>query len=220
MELDDMKAAWQAFDARLQKQEALNLDSFRQRRLGALRASLRPLLIGQIVQLCVGVLLALLFAPYWVEHWNVPHRVAVGLSLHVYALMFVAFAVRDLVMIQRVDPTAPVLLIQQRIAELRAWRIRVAPVFGAVGCLIWVPLTMWLFDVVFGVDLYATKPAVVVAFLASGMVCLALFVALIRASRHPRRARLANHLADSAAGRSIARAQRLLDEVSAFARDS
>ena len=220
MELDDMKSAWLALDRRLQTQEALNLHAFREARLDKLRASLRPLIVGQVIQLVAGVLLALLFAPFWVEHKDTPHLLTIGLLLHGYALMFIVFAARDLTMIQRIDYAAPVLDIQRRLAELRAWRIRVAPVFGVVGCFIWIPLMLWLFHVAFGADLWAAHPQVVVAFIASGAACLVLLLALIRWSRNPRRAQLAKSLDDSAAGRSVGKAQRFLDEVAAFAREA
>ena len=68
MELDEMKNAWLALDRRLERQETLNLATFRESRLDRLRTSLRPLLIGRIVQIVAGALLALVFAPFWVAH--------------------------------------------------------------------------------------------------------------------------------------------------------
>jgi len=92
--------------------------------------------------------------------------------------------------------------------------------FGAVGCLIWVPFLLWVFETAFGVDLYALSPGIVYIFIASGVGCLGLMLLLIRWAKHPCRARLARYLENSAAGRSIAKAQRFLDEVSAFAREA
>jgi len=220
MELDEMKTAWLALDRRLERQEALQLRTFRENRLDRLHATLRPLLIGQVVQIIVGVLLTFVFAPFWVEHRDTPHLLLIGLSLHAYALMFIVFAARDLYMIQRVDYAAPVLQIQRRLAELRAWRVRVAPIFGAVGCLIWVPFLLWLFEVSFGVDVYALHPEVVYVFIACGLGCLGIMLLLIRWMRSPRRALLAKILDDSVAGRGIAKAQRFVDEVAAFAREA
>ena len=220
MELDEMKSAWLALDRRLERQEALQLRTFRENRLDRLHATLRPLLVGQVVQIIVGVLLTFVFAPFWVEHRDTPHLLLIGLSLHAYALMFIVFAARDLYMIQRVDYAAPVLQIQRRLTELRAWRVRIAPVFGAVGCLIWVPFLLWVFEVAFGVDVYAVNPLVVYVFIASGLGCFGLMVVLLRWLRNPRRERLAKALEDSAAGRSIAKAQRFVDEVAAFAREA
>jgi hypothetical protein len=220
VELDEMKNAWLLLDRRLERQEALNLHAFREGRLDRLRKSLQPLQAGQIVQLVIGGLMALLFAPFWVEHLDTPHLVAVGVSLHVYALMFIVLGARDLYLIRRIDYSAPVVDIQRRLAGLRAWRIRVAPIFGAVGCLIWVPFMLWLFEVLFGVDVYASNPGVVYVLIASGLGCLGLFLLFLHWARQPRRERIAKYLEDSAAGRSIARAQRFLDEVTAFAREA
>jgi hypothetical protein len=219
MELDEMKGAWLALDRRMERQETLNLHVFRENRLDRLRATLRPLWIGQIIQIIAGVLLALLFAPFWVEHRDTPHLLMTGLSLHAYALMFILFAARDLYMIQRVDYSVPVLEIQRRLTELRAWRVRVAPVLGAVGCLIWVPFLLWLFEVAFDVDVYALHPEVVYVFIASGLAFLGVMLLVIRWMRNPRRAPLAKILEDSVAGRGIAKAQRFVDEIATFARE-
>jgi hypothetical protein len=220
VELDEMKSAWLALDRRLERQEALHLNAFRDNRLDRLEAALRPLRVGQIVQIIVGVLLTFVFAPFWVEHRDTPHLLITGLALHAYALMFIVFAARDLYIIQRIDYAAPVLEIQRRLADLRAWRVRVAPVFGAVGCLVWVPFLLWLFEVAFGVDVYALHPQVVYVFIASGLACFGLMVLLMRWLRNPRRARFAKLLEDSVAGRGIAKAQRFVDEVATFARDA
>src|SRR3954471_9947927 len=158
MELDDMKAAWIALDERLERQEKLNLHAFREARLDRLRAAMRPLVVGPVVQMVVGALMALVFAPFWIDHRDTLHWVVIGVSLHGYALMMIILAARDLYFVQRIDYSASIVAIQQRIAELRAWRVRVAPVFGAVGCLIWVPFLLWLFEVLFGVDVYASNP--------------------------------------------------------------
>ena len=220
MELDDMKGAWLALDRRLQRQEALNLHVSGENRLDRLQATLRPLVIEQIVQIVVGVLMALLFAQFWVEHREVPHLLLAGLSLHAYALMFIVLGARDLYMIRRIDYAAPVLQIQRRLADLRAWRMRMTPVFGATGCLIWVTFLLWLFEVCFGVDLYALHPEVVYVFIACGLGFLVLLLLMFRWLRDPRRAHLARTLEDSTVGRRIARAQRFLDEITAFAREA
>lgn len=220
MELDEMKSAWLALDRRMQRQEILNVHFFQEGRLDKLRASLRPLVASRIVQIIVGGLLAILFAPFWIEHLDTPHLVVIGLLLHGYALTFIVFAARDLYMIRRVDYSAPVVEIQRRLAELRAWRIRVAVVFGAIGCFNWIPLVLWLFVVVFGVDVYALNPEVVYVFIASGFACLGFMLLLIRWAWNPRRARFAESLEDSVVGRSIGKAEKLLDEIAAFAREA
>lgn len=220
MELDEMKAAWAALDQRLERQEKLNLHAIRETGLDRLRTTLRPLVVGPIVQIVAGALMALVFAPFWIDHRETLHWVVTGLSLHGYALMLIVFGARDLYLVHRIDYAAPIVEIQQRIAELRAWRVRMAPVFGVTGCLIWVPFLLWLFEVLFGVDVYALNPNVVYVLIGSGFGCIGLMLLVIRWTRHPRFERFGTALENSVAGRSIAKAQRLADEISAFVRDA
>lgn len=219
MELDEMKNAWLALDRRLERHEALNLQTFRDGRLDRLRASLRPLLFGRIVQIVAGALLALMFAPFWVEHLDTPHLVVIGASLHAYALMMIIGGARDVFLIRRIDYAAPVLDIQRRLTDLRAWLLKSAPVFGAIGCFIWVPFVLWAFEVVFGADIYAHAPEVAYWLLASGALCLALMLLVLRWVRHPGRSKWAEVLEQSVVGSGVYKAQRFLDEISAFARE-
>jgi hypothetical protein len=219
MELDDMKNAWLALDRRLERAEALNLATFRERRLDRLRASLRPMLIGRIVQIVAGALLALTFAPFWVEHLATPHLVVIGASLHLYALMMIIGGARDIYLIRRIDYAAPVVEIQRRLTELRAWLLKSAPVFGVAGCFIWVPFVLWVFMVLFDADIYAHAPEVVYWLLASSAVPLAVMLLVLHWVRQPGRSKWAAMLERSVVGSGIYKAQRFLDEIGAFARE-
>jgi len=219
MELDEMKAAWLALDRRLAREEALTLITFRERKLDRLRAVLRPLVVARIVQIVIGALMALVFAPFWVEHRSTPHFVVIGASLHLYALMMIIGGARDLFMIRRIDYAAPVVEIQLRLAELRAWLLKSAPVFGAVGCFIWIPFTLWAFEVLFGADIWVHAPEVVWIFAGWGVVALAVLLAALHFARHPGRAKWAERLERGMIGGRLSKAQRFLDEISAFARE-
>src|ERR1044072_3316805 len=123
MELDEMKAAWIALDRRLQRQETLNFGTFREARLDRLRGTLRGAMTGLTAQIAFGVLMTLVFAPFWVAHRATPHLFLTGLSLHGYGILMIVLAARDLYLIARVDYAAPVLDIQRRLTEFRAWRV-------------------------------------------------------------------------------------------------
>jgi len=219
VELDDMKNAWLALDRRLERQEALSLATFRERRLDRLRASLRPMLVGRIVQIIAGGLLALTFAPFWVEHLATPHLVVIGASLHAYALMLIIGGARDIYLIRRIDYAAPVVEIQLRLTELRAWLLKSAPVFGVAGCFIWVPFVLWAFMVLFGADIYAHAPEVVYWLFASSVVCVVPMLLVLRWVRRPGRSKWAAMLERSVIPGSLTKAQRFLDEIAAFARE-
>jgi hypothetical protein len=220
MELDEMKNAWLALERRLEREHALNLRTFGDGRLDRLRASLRPLMIGRIVQIAIGALLALAFAPFWIAHLDTPHFVVIGASLHLYALMMIVGGARDLYLVGRIDYAAPVLDIQARLTELRAWLVRSAPAFGAAGCFIWVPFVLWMFEVAFGVDVWAHAPGVVWIFLGSSALALALMILAIHWMRRSRGSKWAERLERSAIGNSTFKAQRFLDEIAAFAREA
>jgi hypothetical protein len=218
MELDEMKAAWAALDRRLAREEALTLIAFREGRLDRLRAMLRPLVTARIVQIAIGALMALAVAPFWLEHLATPHFAVIGASLHLYAIMMIVGGARDLFMIRRIDYAAPVVDIQLRLAELRAWLLKSAPVFGAVGCFIWIPFTLWAFEVLLGADLWAHAPEVVWIFAGWGVVALLVLVVALRVARHPGRAKWAERIERGLIGGRLSKAQRFLDEIAAFAR--
>ncbi len=109
--------------------------------------------------------------------------------------------------------------IQRRLTELRAWLVKSAPVFGAIGCFIWVPFVLWAFMVLFDADIYAHAPQVVYWLLASSVVCLVPMVLVLRWVRHPARSKWAAMLERSIVPAGVYKAQRFLDEVAAFARE-
>ncbi len=215
MELDDLKLAWQTIDRRLEQSNALNLQLFKERKLEKARSGLRPLVLGQTIQLAAGILLMMVSAPFWIRHLGTLHLVVPGLLLHAYALLLVVLAARDLHMIGRIDYAAPVLDIQRQLAELRAWRIRIGPVFAVTGCFVWIPLMLVIFKWL-GADVWVKSPEVVYSFIASGFACLGIVYGIARWLRRPGREEIARRFDDDAAGRSVNRAQAVLDEIARF----
>ncbi len=212
MELDDLKSAWQSIDRRLAEQNALALHVFKENKLAQARSLLRPLQWGQVLQLLTGLGMIIWFAPFWVEHRHVPHLLISGLLLHVYGLLFVIFAARELFLIGTIDYAAPVLTIQKQLLTLRNWRIRMAPIFGLTGCFIWIPLMLVIFKYL-GVDVWQKSPGLVLIFIASGLISLIVFLSIWKWSRGPS---LVQETNDYSAGRSLQRAQSVLDEIARF----
>ncbi|RDD83008.1 hypothetical protein DVJ77_03935 [Dyella tabacisoli] len=213
MELDDFKQAWQALDRRLEQQNTLNLQLYRDARLDKARRSLRPLVWGQRLQIMAGVCVMLLFAPFWVEHLDKPHLMLSGLALHIYGLMFVLSAARNLYLVNRIDYANQVLDIQRQLATLQAWRERVEwPVFAVIGCFIWVPLILVIFAWM-GADVWVNAPIVVWSWMASAFVCLLILWGVVYWMRRSGRGRV---LQRSQAGKSVYRAEGVLEELARF----
>lgn len=218
MELDDLKLAWQSLDRRLAEQHALNLHVFKDTKLAQAKSKLRPLMIGQVLQLLAGVAICFMFAPFWVKHFGTPHLMIYGVALHAYGIMFIVLAARELYQIGQIDYADPVLVIQKQLAELRRWRILHSPLFGVTGCFIWIPLMLVIFQKL-GADVWVNSPRVVYFFIASGFVALGVLLAIRAWLRHPNRAHVAKSFDDSSVGRSLQRAENVLAEIASFERE-
>ena len=216
MELDDLKTTWQALDRKLEQQRALSLEVIRDGKLAAARRGLRPLWLGQLVQLVAGLCLMLLFAPIWIARMGTLHFMMPALLLHAYGLLLVVFAVRTLHLIGCIDYAAPVLRIQRQLAELRRWRTRVEwPLFGIVGCFIWIPLVLVIFGAL-GADLWALHPKFVYWNIVSGFACLGIFYGAARWAQKRDNEGSGSALEKYASGRSIRKAQEELDTLARF----
>jgi hypothetical protein len=214
MELDDMKQAWLLLDQRLAQQQALNFQLLRDGKLDKARRGLQPLVWGQAIQLTIGVLITLWAGAFWATHWHVLHLLICGLLVHLYGMLLIVFAARVLYLIQRIDYAVPVLVIQRQLADLRSWRVRVeAPVYGVLGCFIWIPVT-WMALAWYGIDLWS--PGFMLWAIASSLVGLAGVVLVVWLMR---RAGMARKIDDNAAGRSVQKAEAMLADIARFAQE-
>ncbi len=210
-ELDDLKSTWQTLNLSLERQHTLARHQFRESKLQRLRSGFRPLVIGQLMQIICGLLLAICGGSFWFDHIGVAHLMFYGISLHTYGVMLIVFAARDLFLIQRLDYAAPVLGLQKQIADLRDWHVRSALWFGVAGCFIWVPLVLMIFHGL-GADVWQRAPAVVGLFFLSSVICLGILLGIVAWRRRPG----GEKLDASSGGRSVTRAQALLAEIERF----
>lgn len=217
MELDDLKAEWQALNAQMARQTALNLRVFRQGQMEKARHGLRPLAWGQALQMVAGALLILPSALLWSRHLHTLHLLVAGLVMHAYGLALILFGARMQFLISRVDYGAPVLDIQKDLARLRRFYVVGGLWLGLPWWLLWMLLAMVVLGL-FGVDIYAGllahAPSVIYSNLAIGFAGLLASASFIRwAAKRPG---LGQRLEHSAAGRSLNRARALVDEIAAF----
>lgn len=214
MDLDEMKQAWTEMSLRQDGLEALLRADFQSRRRDRARGALRPLWWGQLLQLMIGAVLAICGGALWASHLHRPDVLVCGVVAHAYGTLLVIFAARNLYLIQRIDYAAPVLDIQRRIAALRAFRVRVeTPVNAVVGCFIWIPV-LWVNLAVYGIELWS--PAFARWAIASGLTGLAVLVVVVWVMR---RMGYGRKIEDQSAGRSVLRAEAVLDEIARFERE-
>lgn len=218
MELDELKSAWQSLDRSLQQGNAIQLQLFKDGRFKNMRAGLRPLFWGQIVQILFGVLTILIGIAFWSRHRDVAHLFCTGLILHVYGVATIITAGFTLGRIRGIDYAAPVLSIQKQLASVRRAYVGSGIIVGHSWWLLWIPFAVVVFDFL-GVDIYTVAPGFVLISIAIGIVGLLAMWGFHRWASSSRRGKFGQRYAESLGGGSLRRAQRVLDEVKRFEKE-
>ena len=216
MELVVLKQAWQTLDKRLQQQNALQFDAFRERKAGIIKASLRPLFWGQLVQMLFGIATVLAGVWLWKNFSSITTVLVSGIVVHLYGVATIIASGAVLGGISKIDRSLPVLELQQRLATLRRTYI----IGGAVVGLPW--WLLWMVPPLVVVSLQAQQTGATVfsptllGWCAVGVAGLVGTLWFHRWSHKPGREALAKRLDDGAAGGSLRRAQAELDALKAY----
>ncbi|MBD8871978.1 hypothetical protein [Rhodanobacter sp. DHB23] len=222
MELDEMKLAWQTLGQQLERQNALNEQLFRQGRADRLRRHLRPLVWGQSLQIVFGIAVMLWGISFWSTHATAWQNVACGVVMQALGTLALVISARLLAMQQGIDYAAPVLEIQRRLAQMRAWRVRVeAPAFAVLGGVIWIPaLLMYVQYEADGLGIKLNWEHVQYHVLAWMALSVGVGVGAVFLARHVvRRLGHGRWLENGLAGSAIVKAEEALAEVASFERE-
>jgi hypothetical protein len=175
MELDELQQAWHRLEVRIEDQ-ARSLRGFaRRERLDGVRAGLRRMSIGPVIQFAVGVLIVLWAGGYWTGHLDRPELLLSGIAIHLYGLALAISAGLQLGRMHRIDYRAPLLSVQRELLALRRIRVRSERALLVAGFVVWLPMLMVVLDGV-GWNLWRTHPGNVLANLGVA-VALGLLVA-------------------------------------------
>ena len=206
----DQSASLAAADrspANLQQQElAARLLLTRRELMDRIRVSLRPLFKGQLLQIFFGVILIIVGVQLWARNTGVPHRLALGIILHIYGISVMAAGIAVCTRIRRIDYSQPVQEIGRRLRALCDVYLYFGSVVGFPWWLMWIPVTVAIgFDGV----LYPASliPSLVVGVIGLG-VSYWIFFRLIRTG-NPSAERWRRRFS----GESLANAFRALEEV-------
>ncbi len=219
MELDELKSAWQTLDQRMQREQAISLALYSHQKLDSTRSSLRPLYVGQLVQLFGGVLIILLAGLLWSTKPTAIPVVVAGVIVHAYGIACVIVAALVMAAIRRIDYSGSVVEIQSRLARVRRAYIISGIVAGLSWWLLWIPFLMVLAGMAH-VDLYSRAPSFVWIGTAIGVAGLLCTRWLYRYSQSEPHARLRQAVDNAITGRSLQRAQAYLDEIRRFEAES
>lgn len=164
-------------------------------------SSLRPLVAGQSLQIFCGVALIALGAYCWAPNTHVPSRLASGLIVHIYGLFLIISAVNVLVRIKRIDTSQSILQVREKLDAVQSFSLRVGPIIGFAWWLIWIPVVVAIgFDPVLHPN--SLYPALIVGLIGILVSCSLYGIAM-----------KSDHWRQKVGGRSVATANRVLDEI-------
>ena len=217
MELEELKRTWMEFEGRIDRQLLAlnhhNRNDFQQRQRTRVRRGLWPLFWGQIALIAFGAVLIIMAAMYWSANRNVPHRLITGIIIHVYGAIVIMMAGITLGRLSRIDYQQSVVVIQQRLAELRRWYIFAGAMTGLPWWLLWLPFVHVVFGL-FGADMLGNVSTLFIwSNVAVGVLGLFGTRAFHRWLHQPGRESLAERMDDNAAGRSLNHVRRLLADL-------
>ena len=216
MELDELKHAWQALGRQLERQEAIQWQLLRERKLERVRHGLRPLVWGQVLQMLLGLGLIALGVACWTGNAGVPGLFWSGVLVHAFGVAHVALGGITLGLVGTIDYSAPVLRIQKQMARLRSVYAVNANVCGPPWWVMWV-LVVVAFAGLGPADPAGGTPLWIRLALALGVAgWLATYALAWLVRRRARRAGREGGLVEDSG--AIRRGRALLDEIAEFER--
>ena len=218
MELDDIKATWQALDRRLQHDHALKLHELRERKLGKARGSLRWVFWGQIAQMLFGLLFIALASLLWMSRPQPASAIFAGVLVHAYGVCTIIAAGVVLGQLRKIDYARPVLEIQAQLARTRTLYVRSGMIAGLPWWFLWTAILQVLAGMR-DIDLMASAPSLLWLGYGVGIAGLLATWWFHRWARRPERAGFGRKMDDSLAGGSLRRALAVVEEVRRFERD-
>jgi hypothetical protein len=218
MELEELKATWQTLEQQMKRGNAINLALYHHQQLAKTRSTLRPLVVGQILQLFGGILVVLFAALLWgTKPTTVPVIVA-GVIVHLYGIVCIVAAAVILNAIRNLDYDGSVLEIQDKLARVRRAYVISGIIGGLPWWFLWMPFLMVLLGLVH-VNLYANAPSVIWLGVGVGVVGLLAMLWLYRYSRTTAHAGVRRFVDQAVVGRSLLRVQQQLEEIRRFGQE-
>jgi hypothetical protein len=221
MELDELKVAWQALERRVNADAKLNRELLTELKLRKVRNAVRRLMCLPAIELVLSLFIAAATGRFLFTWFFEPHLAIAGAVLHAAVVAYIATTVRQLALLWGADMSAPVIGIQQTLAEYGALRVRTTKWVLILSPSLWGPLVIVLAKAWLGLDIYRVfGPAWVAVNVGVGVAIVPLLIWVSRKFSHfTQRSLFMQGVTRDIEGRSLKAALKLLDDVKSFARD-
>lgn len=221
MQLDDLKEAWTAHGALLERSLAIDERLLREVLLRKVRLALWPYALGRALEVALALAAVLIVVSVLAAHAAEPRYVVVAGALALFTVGIAALSAYLLVNVVQLDYDGPVTAIQRAVERIRLAEYRATKWAVLGGVVVWLPATLVLFEAVTGVAPLAHVDLTFLALnLIFGLVVLALGQALSK--KYVERSDLsqwARRLVDAVSGRPLRKVTGHLAELTRFERE-
>lgn len=221
MQIDDLKEAWAAHGAILERSLAIDERLLREVLLRKVRFALAPYILWRALQVALGVAALLVVLPVLVAHVAEPRYLVAAGALAVFTAGVSAQAAYLLVRSLQLDYGGSVTAIQRDVERIRLAEYRALKWALLGGVVVWLPAVLVLFEALTGAAALAHVDLPwLAANLLFGLVLLA--IGQVLSKRYVERSDLgpwSRRVADALSGRGLRRAAGHLAELAQFARE-
>lgn len=217
LDFDTLKDSLQRLEARMAARDDALLRRERRQGIARIQWGMWPLWLGQTLQILFGVVCIALGVSVWSALRDGGAIFFSAILVHVYGVLCIMLAGMTLGSLARIDRAGSLTDTQLKLAKVRRLYVIGGMTVGLAWWLFWIPFAATLFYWLARVDFYANMGASIWVMVAVGVAGLLATWWFHRWSRSPARPRLARAMDDAVTGHSLARAQRRLEELKAFA---
>ncbi len=221
MQLDELREAWAAHGALLERSLAIDERLLREIQMRKVRFALWPFAVWRALEVAIGVAAMLVVLPVLVAHISEPRYLVAGGALAVYAGWITALCAYLFVRALQLDYDGPVVAIQRDVERVKLVEYRAFKWALLGGVVVWLPALLVLFEAVTGVDALAR---VDLAYLAGNLVfgLVTLAAAQWWSKRYVERTDLSpwgRRVVDALSGKQLQAATEHLAELARFTRE-
>ncbi len=155
MNFDDMKNQWSAFDKKLDNSIKLNTLLLKEVSLNKTNSFLRRLSVSIYTELILSFVVLMLLGNFiWNNLYQIKFLIP-AISLDLFVIFLVHSGVRQLIAINSIDFSEPIITNQKKLEGLKVRRINETKMVFLVSPLLWVPLLIVIVRGITGLDPYA-----------------------------------------------------------------
>jgi hypothetical protein len=155
MNFDDIKNQWSAFDKKLDNSIKLNTMLLKEISLNKTNSYLRRLSISIYIELILGFLVLMILGNFmWNNLYHIKFLIP-AISLDLFVIFLLYSGIRQLITINSIDFSEPIITNQKKLENLKVRRINETKIVFLVSPLLWVPLLIVIIRGITGLNPYA-----------------------------------------------------------------